>query len=116
VFLWFFGCLGFFYLGFHFDPNEKPVLSFMFHFNLRLKNSISVEQSRLLFHMLLLCFATEGVYIATGWLSLPHKEVSFSNSIQSYSISVSYKFCSIYVDLHAKNLNLLIIGQICLFF
>lgn len=40
---------------------------------------------------------------------LPHP-----NSIQSYSISKSYEFCSTDTDSHAKNWNWLLIGQLCL--
>lgn len=76
---------------------EKPVLSFIFHFNLRLKNSISVEQSSLPFHMLSLCFTTERVYIAAGWLSLLHKEATVWILATSQEYSVVFSQCVVQI-------------------
>lgn len=72
---------------------EKPVPSFIFHFNLRLKNSIFVEQPRLPLNMLLLYFATEGVYIAAVRLRSPHKEAMVWILATSQKYSILFNQC-----------------------
>lgn len=126
VVVWGFFCLvvGFFlprtlFWSWHFalPQLEKPILSFMFHFNLRLK--IPFQWSNRVSHFVCYLYVSPlkgctllqdgSVYYIKKQRCefLPHP-----NSTQSYSISVSYKFYNTDVGSSAKNWNLLIIGQI----